>query len=135
MIVDLVDFLGTIFVLIGTLFMLISAVGVIKMPDLYLRMSASTKTSTLGVACMLMGAVFFFLGEEEIGVITRTIAIIFFILLTAPVAAHLLGRAGYYNGVPLWDKTKYDDLEDKFDPKTQTVDSTIESSSGEQQTS
>ena len=135
MIVDLVDFLGAIFVLIGTLFMLISAVGVIKMPDLYLRMSASTKTSTLGVACMLMGAVFFFFGEEELGVITRTIAIIFFILLTAPVAAHLLGRAGYYNGVPLWDKTKYDDLEGKFDPKTQTVDSNFESPSGEQQTS
>ena len=134
MIVDLVDFLGVIFVLIGTIFMLISAVGVIKMPDLYLRMSASTKTSTLGVASMLLGAVFFFMGEEELGVITRTIAIIFFILLTAPVAAHLLGRAGYYNGVPLWDKTKYDDLAGKFDPKTQTVDSTIESPSAEQQT-
>ena len=135
MIVDRVDFLGVIFVLIGTIFMLISAVGVIKMPDLYLRMSASTKTSTLGVACMLMGAVFFFMGEEELGVITRTIAIIFFILLTAPVAAHLLGRAGYYNGVPLWDKTKYDDLKGKFDPKTQVVDSTIESPSGEHQIS
>ena len=131
MILQFVDFLGVIFVLIGTIFMLISAVGVIKMPDLYLRMSASTKTSTLGVASMLLGAVFFFMGEEELGVITRTIAIIFFILLTAPVAAHLLGRAGYYNGVPLWDKTKYDDLEGKFDPKTQTVDSTIESPSGE----
>ncbi len=135
MIVDLIEFLGAVFVLIGTVFMLISAVGVIKMPDLYLRMSSSTKTSTLGVASMLMGAVFFFLGDEEVGVLTRTIAIIFFILLTAPVAAHLLGRAGYYNGVPLWEKTKYDDLEGKFDPKTQTVDSTIETTHGEQQTS
>ena len=138
MIVNLVEFLGAVFVLIGTAFMLISAVGVIKMPDLYLRMSSSTKTSTLGVASMLLGAVFFFLGDEEVGVLTRTIAIIFFILLTAPVAAHLLGRAGYYNGVPLWDKTKYDDLKGKFDPKTQTVDSmdsTIEVTSGEQQSS
>jgi multicomponent Na+:H+ antiporter subunit G len=45
----ILDLISTLLILIGTTFIVISAIGVVRMPDLYLRMSASTKSSTLGV--------------------------------------------------------------------------------------
>ena len=119
------ELISLIFIIIGTAFVLVSALGVAKMPDLYLRMSSSTKTSTFGSAFILLGAVTFFI--DEFGVASRTVAIILFLLLTAPVAAHLIGRAGYYTGVPLWQNSKYDDLKNKFDPTTNVVASSTES--------
>ena len=49
------------------------------------------------------------------------IATIMFLLLTAPVAAHRMGRAAYFNGVPLWEGTRYNDLQGKYDQKTHTL--------------
>ena len=126
------DCLGFILVLIGTAFMLLSAVGALKMPDLYLRMSASSKTSTLGVASILLGAVFFFLGDNQLGVTTRALAVLFFILMTAPVAAHMLGRAAYYSGVTLWDKTECDEMHGQYNPESQTLDSQCRPSPSEE---
>jgi multicomponent Na+:H+ antiporter subunit G len=107
---------GLIF--IGTAFILISALGVVRMPDLYLRMSSSTKASTLGVGAMLLGAAVYF---NELGVTSRAIATIIFVLLTAPVAAHMMGRAAYFNGVPLWEKTAYDELRGRYNTQTHTL--------------
>jgi len=101
--------------LIGTAFILISAIGVVRMPDLYLRMSASTKASTLGVGSVLLAAAIYF---NELGLTSRAIAIVFFVLLTAPVSAHLMGRAAYFNGVPLWKGTQYDELKGQYDLTT-----------------
>ncbi|MCB0192937.1 MAG: monovalent cation/H(+) antiporter subunit G [Anaerolineae bacterium] len=109
------DLIAIIFIIIGAAFMLISAIGVIRLPDLYLRMSASTKSSTLGVIFVLLAAALFF---DELSVISRAIAAIAFLLLTAPVAAHRMGRAAYFNGVPLWEGTRYNDLRGKYDQKT-----------------
>lgn len=107
--------LGLICIFIGAAFMLISAIGVVRLPDLYLRMSASTKSSTLGVIFILLAAVAFF---DELSISSRAIATIIFLLLTAPVAAHRIGRAAYFNGVPLWEGTRYNDLRGKYDQKT-----------------
>ena len=119
------EIIAIIFMLIGTAFMLISAIGVVRLPDVYLRMSASTKASTLGVGSMLLAAAFYF---DEIHIIARAIAVILFLLLTAPVAAHKMGRAAYFNGVPLWRGTLYDELKGKYNPETHTLASTNESS-------
>lgn len=119
------EIIAIIFMLIGTAFILISAIGVVRLPDVYLRMSASTKASTLGVGSMLLAAAFYF---DEIHIIARAIAVILFLLLTAPVAAHKMGRAAYFNGVPLWRGTRYDELKGKYNPETHTLASTNESS-------
>lgn len=118
------EVISLICLLIGTAFILISALGVVRMPDLYLRMSASTKSSTLGVGFVLLGAAAYF--YQDLGVFSRAIAIVIFLLLTAPVAAHMIGRAAYHTGVPLWKKTRYDDLYGKFDPQNKVVDSNLE---------
>ena len=115
----MIEFISLVLLLAGTAFIIISALGVVRMPDLYLRMSASTKSSTLGVGLVLLSAAVYF--HEDFGEASRAVAIVFFLLLTAPVSAHLIGRAAYHTGTPLWDKTRYDDLKDKFDPETQTV--------------
>ena len=96
----------------GALFILLAAVGVVRMPDLFIRMSCSTKAATLGViACVLGAAVHF----HDVGVAARALAGAIFLLVTAPVAAQVIGRAAYLLGVPLWRGTAADALRDRYD--------------------
>lgn len=96
---------------LGTLFVLLAAIGLVRMPDLYLRISVTTKAATLGIGLVLASSAIYF---QETSVSTRILAIIFFILLTAPVAAHLLSRASYITGVPLWKNSVMDELKGKY---------------------
>lgn len=106
--------IGTLATL-GTLFVLLAAVGVIRMPDTYLRISVTTKAATLGIGLILGAAAVYF---RDISITSRVLAIILFILLTAPVGAHLIGRASYFIGVKLWKKSVIDDLEGKYKKTT-----------------
>jgi multicomponent Na+:H+ antiporter subunit G len=106
--------------LIGALFMLAGSLGVLRMPDLFLRMSASTKAATLGTSALLIAVAVHF---GEIGVTTRALATIVFLMLTAPVAAHMLGRAGYFVGVKLADATLIDELAGNYNLETHILDS------------
>jgi len=96
-----------ILLILGSFFVLIAAVGVVRLPDLLMKMHASTKAGTLGAGLTLLSVAFVF---AEVSVTTRVIAIIFFLLLTAPVAAHIIGRAGYYSGLNLWKGTITDEF-------------------------
>lgn len=100
---------------LGTLFILLAAVGILRMPDLFLRISVTTKAATLGVGLILIGMTLYF---SNVSIGTRAIAIILFLLLTAPIGAHLIGRASYFVGVPLWKKSLMDDLKGKYDHKS-----------------
>ncbi len=95
------------FILAGGLFSLAAAVGVLRLPDILIRMHASTKAGTLGCGLILVAVALHF-GEG--GITARAIAAIVFLILTAPVAAHLIGRAAYRTGVPLWKGTVMDEL-------------------------
>ncbi len=99
----------------GAIFVLLAAIGTLRMPDQYLRISVNTKAATLGVGLLLTAAALFFL---ETSVTTRVIAVIIFILITAPVGAHLIGRTSYFLGNPLWKKSITDDLENKYNKHT-----------------
>lgn len=101
--------------LIGAFFMFVAAVGVARMPDLFMRLHASAKSATLGAGCLLLGAALRF---DDFTVGARALVIVIFLFVTAPVAAHMLGRAAYLAGVPLWEGTLSDDLEGQYDPKT-----------------
>ncbi|MBE0568089.1 MAG: monovalent cation/H(+) antiporter subunit G [Deltaproteobacteria bacterium] len=91
----------------GTFFTLVAAIGVVRMPDIYMRLSAASKASTLGASLILTTVALFF---DSAAVTGKVVAIIAFTLLTAPVAAHMLGRAAYFSGVPLWEKSVRDEL-------------------------
>ncbi|MCR9181759.1 MAG: monovalent cation/H(+) antiporter subunit G [Flavobacteriaceae bacterium] len=114
--------IGTLATL-GTLFVLLAAIGVIRMPDTYLRISVTTKAATLGIGLILGAAAVYF---SDISITSRVLAIILFILLTAPVGAHLIGRASYFIGVKLWKKSVIDDLEGKYKKTTHELKSDLE---------
>ncbi len=92
--------------LAGSAFSLLAAVGVLRMPDVFTRMQASTKASTLGLGCLLMGAA---LQMGDFGSFIRLASIGAFVLLTTPVASHVIARASYIADVPLWDGTVLDE--------------------------
>ncbi|WP_234369116.1 monovalent cation/H(+) antiporter subunit G [Brumimicrobium mesophilum] len=114
---------------LGTLFILLAAIGLLRMPDLYLRMSVTTKAATLGVGLILIGLALYYM---ETSITTRVIAIIVFLLLTAPISAHVIGRAAYFVGVPMWKKTKIDDLKGMYNTKTHDLMSGLEDEEEEQ---
>ncbi len=109
-----------ILVLIGAAFALIAGVGILRMPDLYTRMSATTKVATLGVGSTLLAVAVYF---GELGVATRALAAIAFVFLTAPVAAHMIGRASYFVGVPMCPETAMDELRGHYDLRTHELES------------
>lgn len=112
-----------IIISLGTLFILLAAIGLLRMPDLYLRMSVTTKAATLGVGLILFGLALYYM---ETSITTRVVAIIVFLLLTAPISAHVIGRASYFIGVPMWKKTKIDELEGMYNSKTHDLKSGFE---------
>lgn len=112
--------LSGVLIMIGTAFMLIAGIGVLRMPDLYTRMSATTKVTTLGISSILIAAAVYF---SELSVVTRALATIAFVLLTMPVAAHAIGRASYFVGVPLCPQTVRDELRGRYNPRTHRLES------------
>lgn len=101
------DILTGGFLVIGCAFMLIAAIGILRMPDLFSRLQASAKAATLGAGCMLLAVAIHF---SDVAITARAALIIIFIFLTAPVASHLIARAGYFVDVPLWEGALIDEL-------------------------
>lgn len=112
------ELLAAIFLLAGCLFMLVAALGVFRMPDLLTRMHATTKSGVLG-AGLIMCAVMLFFGESSVTL--KALAVMAFTTLTSPIAAHTIGRAGYFIGVPLWEKTLKDELQGRYDEQSHTL--------------
>jgi multicomponent Na+:H+ antiporter subunit G len=79
----------------------------LRLPDMIMRMHASTKAGTLGAGLILAAVAIHFM---EVGITLRAAAAILFLLLTAPVAAHVIGRAAYRCGIRLWERTWVDEL-------------------------
>lgn len=100
------------FLLVGIFFILTGTVGLLRLPDLYNRMHAPTKATTLGVSSTILGAVIYFHGVLPSAGFKELLAIVF-IFLTAPVAAHMLAKAAYHSNVPLWKGTIVDERSGK----------------------
>ncbi|MDQ4144359.1 MAG: monovalent cation/H(+) antiporter subunit G [Actinomycetota bacterium] len=92
---------------LGAALMLLAGVGVVRLPDVFSRMHAGTKAASLGLACVLTGAAI--LVSDPVATVKVLLAILFQ-FVTAPVAAHAIGRAAYRAGVPMWEGTRYDEL-------------------------
>jgi multicomponent Na+:H+ antiporter subunit G len=102
----MIDTLTAILWTAGPAFALLAALGVLRMPDVFTRMQASTKASTLGLGFLLIGGA---LQLGDFGSFIRVASIGAFILLTTSVAAHVIARASYLADVPLWDGTVLDE--------------------------
>jgi multicomponent Na+:H+ antiporter subunit G len=97
---------------LGAAFMLLGAVGIFRFPDLYSRLQAATKAATLGVSLMILALAVHF---ADFGITVSALLVIAFFFLTAPVAAHVIARAAYFTGVPLWGGAITDELRTAYD--------------------
>ena len=106
-------------ILVGGGFCLIAAAGVIRMPDVFVRMHASTKAGTLGIGLIGLGTA---IAMASTDFTIKSLLIVAFMIITAPVGAHLLGRAAFRSQTQVWSGTDYDQDVSLFDPD-QTDDS------------
>jgi len=107
------DIIGYILIIIGILFDIFGCIGLVRFPDVYNRLQASTKCVTLGTIMLLVGvAVISGLGAIS----AKAIICAVFILITSPTAAHAIAKGAYASGVALWEKSvvdKYAEEEEK----------------------
>jgi multicomponent Na+:H+ antiporter subunit G len=97
-----VEWLTALLLLLGASLALLAAIGVLRFPDTFSRMQASSKASTLGLACLLAGTALQF---PDVETIVRLGSIAAFVMLTAPLSAHVVARAALHRGSPLWKGT------------------------------
>lgn len=109
---QMIEWAAVILILIGSIVSVISAFGMIRLPDVYTRSHAATKSSTLSVFCLLGAFIYFWVHDGYVSV--RLILGILFVFVTAPVAGHLICRAAYRSHVPLAEGSGEDQLKDKL---------------------
>ena len=108
----ILGYIGGTLAIIGSLFLLLAAIGLIRMPDTYNRMQAGTKATTLGSALIFAGIAFYQPGWE-----LKMIGLVIFVFLTNPLSSHALARAAHFIGMdPIVkgkSKTSRDDLKER----------------------
>ena len=95
--------IGIVITGIGTIFLFLGSLGVFRFPDVYNRLQAGTKCTTLGAFLTIIGV-----GIMQPEWLPKTLVIALFILITNPISNHALGRASRKSGVPLCDRSVVD---------------------------
>lgn len=106
---NLIPYIAGILIIVGSFFALVAAIGLVRFPDVYSRMHAASKAGTVGSGLMMLALAVI---AADLATTLRALAGIVFLLLTAPIAAHLLARASYKAGYKLWAGTVIDEMED-----------------------
>lgn len=101
------DWIAVPLLIIGVAFMFLGSVGLVRMPDVYTRMQAASKTATLGLWTTFLAVAVHF--SEPI-VVVRAFTLIILASVTVPVAAQAITRAAHRTGAPLWPRGAVDDL-------------------------
>jgi len=96
---------------VGVIFTVVAVIGVLRLPDIYTRSHAATKSTTFGVLCTLTGVfLYFWLIEGDFNI--KLLLGIVFLFSTAPIAGHIMARAAYISGVKPSELTVKDELEE-----------------------
>lgn len=106
----ILTYLAGLMIIVGSIFSLVAALGLLRLPDVYTRMHAATKAGTLGSGLMMIALA---LVADDFATASRAIAALVFFLLTAPIASHLLARAAYKVGYRLWPGSVIDEMFDQ----------------------
>jgi multicomponent Na+:H+ antiporter subunit G len=110
--VFLQEVVTVLLILVGVGFMVISSIGLLRLPDVYTRMHAGGKSSTLGIIAVLLAVA---VHTGTLVAVGKMVALILFFFMTAPVAAHMLGRAAYRTHVPFVVEPLQDELADHYE--------------------
>lgn len=103
------DVIGAVFLLLGAMLSFAASVGLVRFPDVLTRMHAATKPQTLGLLLIVVGVG---LSLQSWRVLGMLVLVAVLQLLTAPVAAHMVGRTAYRTGQVRSDLLTQDDLAD-----------------------
>jgi multicomponent Na+:H+ antiporter subunit G len=93
--------IGSITIVFGLFFMFVGSIGLIRLPDFYTRLHATSKTDTLGIGLIFIGLMFF-AGPTQATL--KLLLIIAFIFFTSPVSAHAIAKAAYKSGLKPYQK-------------------------------
>jgi multicomponent Na+:H+ antiporter subunit G len=99
------EFIGYVLLSVGVAFDVFACIGLVRLPDVYNRLQAATKCATMGTS-LIMLSVFFFTGFGAVTI--KALLCIWFILITAPTAAHAISRAAHRSGIKLWSGSVID---------------------------
>jgi multicomponent Na+:H+ antiporter subunit G len=105
----IMEWIAAFFLVSGSLFMLVAAIGVVKLEDVYMRMHAITKAASLGAILMLVAV---FLLYQQWLVLIEALMVILFVIFTAPVASHMIAKAAHKTRMPKGPGYVMDELED-----------------------
>ncbi|MDI3527746.1 MAG: multicomponent Na+:H+ antiporter subunit [Tenuifilum sp.] len=106
--------IGALITLLGSVFIFLGGLGIVRMPDLFNRIQAGTKASTLGTILSLFG-----LAIMNEAWIWKLLVIIFFVLITNPVSSNVISRAAHFRGTKMTGKTVADLLSEKSKQKSE----------------
>jgi multicomponent Na+:H+ antiporter subunit G len=99
------DIIGYILIIVGILFDIFGCIGLVRFPDVYNRLQASTKCVTLGTILLLFGvAIMSGVGATA----AKAVICAVFIMITSPTAAHAIAKGSYASGVELWENSVVD---------------------------
>jgi multicomponent K+:H+ antiporter subunit G len=116
------EWIASFLLVLGGLFVLIGAVGMVKLPDVYTRLHAPTKTTTLGIGCILIASMCLHVAEGR-GFSVQEIVISLFLFITAPVSAYMIAKAALHRRVPMQEGTTNAELAELMrDRKSPVVD-------------
>jgi multicomponent Na+:H+ antiporter subunit G len=107
--------IAAVLVILGGVFTAVAGIGVVRLPDVFIRMHAATKVGTLGSGLIVAGVAVHF---ADPGVVVRCVLIVGFLLLTAPIGAHMIGRAALRIGIEPWGLPSRDQAPGKRDGNT-----------------
>lgn len=99
------EIVGYILIIIGIFFDISGCIGLVRLPDVYNRLQASTKCVTLGTILLLIGVA---LISDVAALNAKAIICAVFILITSPTAAHAIAKGAYASGVKLWENSVVD---------------------------
>ena len=108
----MMEWIVSILLMSGALFMLVAAIGVVKLPDVYMRMHAITKAASLG-AILMLAAVFLWYPGWMVGI--EALMVVLFVIFTAPIGAHMIARVSHRMEVPTGEGYEMDELREEMD--------------------
>ena len=107
------DLIGALLLVAGTLFLLFGGLGMVRMPDIYNRIQAGTKATTLGTLLSLAGTAFLYPDWS-----LKLLLIGLFLLFTNPLSSQVLARAAHRIGMPMTSKSGIDRLGEDREEQT-----------------
>ena len=116
---NVLGLVGAILAVLGSLFLFLAALGILRMPDVYNRMQAGTKATTLGTMLFLIG-----MGLIHPAWLPKSIILVLFVVFTNPISSHALARAAHNAGIPMTDRSITDALAESRPSSNDSISTT-----------